>query len=56
MNLSERSRVDKELFSGELCSCENTMNLSERSRVDKELFSGERSYYENTERNRNVSV
>ena len=35
MNLSERLRVDKELFS------EDTMNLSERLRVDKELFSFE---------------
>ena len=47
MNLSERSRVDKELFSGERRWYENTMNLSERSRVDKELFSGERRWYEN---------
>ena len=38
MNLSERLRVDKELF---------TMNLSERLRVDKELFLGERRWYEN---------
>ena len=38
MNLSKRS-VDKELFSGERSSKENTMNLSKRS-VDKELFSG----------------
>jgi len=48
MNLSERSRVVKELFSGEQSSYENTMNLSERSRVVKELFSGEQSSYENT--------
>jgi hypothetical protein len=48
MNLSERLRVDKELFSGERSSYKNTMNLSERLRVDKELFSGERSSYENT--------
>jgi len=46
MNLSERSG-DKELFSGERSSKENTMNLSERS-GDKELFSGERSSKENT--------
>ena len=48
MNLSERSRVDKELFSGERNSYENTMNLSGSSCVDKELFSGERRWYENT--------
>ena len=48
MNLSERLCVDKELFSGERSSYENTMNLSERLCVDKELFSGERSSYENT--------
>jgi hypothetical protein len=41
MNLLERSRVYKELFSGEWRYHENTMNLLERSRVYKELFSGE---------------
>jgi len=46
MNLSKRSG-DKELFSGERSSKENTMNLSKRS-GDKELFSGERSSKENT--------
>jgi hypothetical protein len=39
MNLSKHLSVDKELFSGEQSSKENTMNLSKQS-VDKELFSG----------------
>jgi hypothetical protein len=39
MNLSTHSG-DKELFSGERSSNENTMNLSTHS-GDKELFSGE---------------
>jgi hypothetical protein len=52
MNLSERSR-DKELFSGERNSKENTMNLSKDLSVDKELFSGELSSKENTNKNNN---
>ena len=43
MNLS----VDKELFSGEQRSKENTMNLSNDLSVDKELFSEEYSLKEN---------
>jgi len=45
MNLSKRSG-DKELFSEERSSKENTMNLSKRS-GDKELFSEEKSSKEN---------
>jgi hypothetical protein len=48
MNLSEHLCVDKELFSGEQYSKENTMNLSEHLCVDKELFSGEQYSKENT--------
>jgi mannose-1-phosphate guanylyltransferase len=39
MNLSKDLFVDKELFSGEQSSKENTMNLSKDLSVDKELFS-----------------